>query len=87
MSRLRPGIIAYQDGVPVGWCIISPHSQIPLLAKSTPTRPVNEVDSWSIICTVARPGYRRQGVNRRRLQGAVDLCPKPWHAGGGDQPC
>ena len=43
-----------------------------MLVKTKSIRPVDEVDSWSIICMVARPGYRRKGVNRRRLQGAVD---------------
>jgi hypothetical protein len=43
-----------------------------MLVKTKSTRPVGEVDAWCIICMVARPGNRRQGVNRRRLQGAVD---------------
>lgn len=69
---IAPGVIAYQNEVPVGWCSISPRSQIPLLAKSKLIRPVDDVDVWSIICMVVRSGYRRQGVNRRMLQGAVD---------------
>ncbi|MGO2069002.1 GNAT family N-acetyltransferase [Glutamicibacter arilaitensis] len=51
---------------------LSRRSQILMLVKTKSIRPVDEVDAWCIICMVVRPGYRRQGVNRRMLQGAVD---------------
>lgn len=67
-----PGVLAYRDGTPVGWCSISPRDQIPRLVSSTLIRPVDDVPVWSIICLVVRPGHRRQGVTERLISGAVD---------------
>lgn len=71
-EEIAPGIIAYLDDVPVGWCSISPRSQIPRLAKSKLIRPIDEVEVWSIICMVVRGGYRRRGINRQMVQGALE---------------
>lgn len=69
--RSRPGVVTYRDGVPVGWCHISPRSQIPRLVGSALIRPVDDVEVWSIICLVVRSGHRRQGVTRELIEGAV----------------
>lgn len=66
-----PGVIAYRDGEPVGWCNIGPREDIPKLATSRLMRPVDDVPVWSIVCVVVRGGHRRQGVTRRLLEGAV----------------
>ena len=67
----RPGVITYLDGRPVGWCHVSPRSQIPRLASSSLIRPVDDVEVWSIICLVVRSGHRGQGVTAHLLEGAV----------------
>ncbi len=69
--RTRPGVIGYHDGVPVGWCSISPRSEIPRLTASALIRPIDDVAVWSIICVVIRGGRRRQGLTRPLLEGAV----------------
>ena len=51
-----PGVVAYRDGEPVGWCNI---------------RPVDDLPVWSIVCVVVRVGHRRQGVTAPLLDGAV----------------
>ena len=66
-----PGVVTYRDGVPVGWCSISPRTEIPRLERSTLIRPVDDVPVWSIICLVVRGGRRRQGVVGHLLEGAV----------------
>jgi GNAT superfamily N-acetyltransferase len=66
-----PGVIAYRDGEPVGWCSIGPRAEIPLLAASKLIRPVDEVPVWSIVCVVVRSGHRKQGVTAHLLEGAV----------------
>ena len=68
-----PGVITYRDGDPVGWCNIGPRAQIPRLARSRLIRPVDDVAVWSIVCTIVRPGHRRQGVTRHLVEGAVDF--------------
>lgn len=66
-----PGVVTYEDGVPVGWCSISPRDEIPRLVRSALVRPVDEVAVWSIICVVVRTGHRRKRVTAQLLEGAV----------------
>ena len=66
-----PGVVAYRDGVPVGWCSTGPRTEITRLARSRLIRPVDDVAVWSIICVVVRSGHRRQGVTGPLLEGAV----------------
>lgn len=70
-KRFKPGVILYDDGLPVGWCSISPRSEIPRLVASALIRPIDEVPVWSIICVVVRSGHRRKGVTAHLLEGAV----------------
>ncbi len=70
-ADVPPGVVTYRDGVPVGWCHVSPRAQIPRLVSSTLIRPVDDVAVWSIICLVVRSGHCRQGVSARLLAGAV----------------
>lgn len=75
-EEIAPGVIAYLDDQPVGWCSISPRTQIPRLEASKLIRPVDDVAVWSIICMVVRGGFRRRGVNREMVRGAVEYARK-----------
>ena len=67
-----PGVVAYLDGEPVGWCNIGPRSEITRLVRSRLIRPIDDVPVWSIICVVVRAGYRKQGVTHHLIEGAVE---------------
>ncbi len=66
-----PGVVGYEDDVPVGWCSIGPREEIPRLAASKLIRPIDDVAVWSIICVVVRGGHRRRGITGPLLEGAV----------------
>ncbi|WP_256838969.1 GNAT family N-acetyltransferase [Ornithinimicrobium faecis] len=66
-----PGVVTYRDGLPVGWCSISPRTEIPIMMASKKYQALDDVPVWSIICVVVRGGHRRQGVTGHMLQGAV----------------
>ncbi len=66
-----PGVVAYRDGVPVGWCNIGPRTEISRLTRSRLIMPVDDIPVWSIVCIVVRPGHRRQGVTAQLIEGAV----------------
>ncbi len=66
-----PGVIAYLDGEPVGWCGLGPREAMPRLMNSRTIPRVDDAPVWSIGCFVVRPGHRRQGVTRILLEGAV----------------
>ena len=67
-----PGVVTYRDGVPVGWCSISPRTELPKLERSSVIRPVDDVPVWCVICVVVRGGHRKQGVVRQLLEGALE---------------
>jgi GNAT superfamily N-acetyltransferase len=66
-----PGVLAYVDGVPAGWCSIAPRSTYRRLMNSRTIPFVDDEDAWSIVCFVVKPAYRRQGLLHTLLDGAV----------------
>jgi GNAT superfamily N-acetyltransferase len=67
-----PGVLAYVGEEPVGWCSIAPRSSYHRLAHSRTIQAVDDLPVWSIVCFVVRPPFRRRGVSRALLRGAVD---------------
>lgn len=65
-----PGIIAYVDGKPAGWCSVSPQNSYARFVSSR-SIPRNE-EAWSVACFVVLANYRGQGLAHRLLEGAVD---------------
>lgn len=67
-----PGVLAYRDGEPVGWCAVAPRSAYPRLASSQISIATSdEPGLWSVTCFVVRVGHRRQGVSAALLDGAT----------------
>jgi GNAT superfamily N-acetyltransferase len=67
-----PGLIGYRGRTPVGWLSLGPREDFAKLAKSPVMKPVDEQPVWSIVCFVVPSGYRKQGVARELLAGAVE---------------
>jgi GNAT superfamily N-acetyltransferase len=71
-----PGLLAYADGQPIGWCAIAPRADYPRLATSRTLKPVDDQPVWSVACFfVARP-FRRRGVTVELLEAAVEFARK-----------
>jgi GNAT superfamily N-acetyltransferase len=66
-----PGVLAYVDGEPVGWCALGPRSEMGRLERSRTIPRIDDIPVWSIVCFVVRPGFRRRGVAGALLEGAV----------------
>lgn len=65
-----PGVLAYADGRPVGWCAVAPKTSYPKLLASRISPP--ETDGvWAVTCFVVVVGWRRRGVAAGLLDGAV----------------
>lgn len=69
----QPGIIAYVEKKPVGWCAVAPREQFIALERSRILKPVDEQAVWSISCLFVKKGYRRKGVSARLLKAAVEF--------------
>jgi len=72
-SGAEPGVLAYAEGQPVGWCAIAPREQYPVLSRSRILKPVDEQPVWSVTCFFVTPSFRRQGLSRELLKAAVDF--------------
>ncbi|HSQ81397.1 MAG TPA: GNAT family N-acetyltransferase [Casimicrobiaceae bacterium] len=71
-----PGLLGYRGRIPVGWISLGPREDYAKLAKSPTMKPVDARHVWSIVCFVVPSEYRKQGVARELLAGAVDYAKK-----------
>jgi GNAT superfamily N-acetyltransferase len=67
-----PGVLAYRNHDPVGWCALGPWSEMGRLQRSRTIPGIDERPRWSIVCFVVRAGHRRQGVAGALLDGAIE---------------
>ena len=67
-----PGIIAYVDDQPAGWCSVAPRQAFPRLENSRVARRVDDEPVWSVVCFFIHKDYRRLGVSEGLLQAAVN---------------
>lgn len=73
-AGLPPGVLAYEDDEPAGWCGVGPKRGYPRLAASTVAASTGDADGvWAVTCFVVRVGMRRRGIADPLLAGAVDL--------------
>lgn len=67
-----PGLIAYSDGVPVGWCAVGPRAQLPRMEASRILKAVDAQPVWSVSCFFVARAFRRKGISADLLQAAAD---------------
>jgi GNAT superfamily N-acetyltransferase len=65
-----PGIIGYEDGVPVAWVSLGPREDYAKLRRSPIMKPVDDRPVWSIVCFFVDRGARGRGLSRRMLGAA-----------------
>jgi GNAT superfamily N-acetyltransferase len=68
-----PGVVAYLDKAPAGWCAVSPREAYERLNRSRTIQRLDALPVWSIVCLVVRSGFRQQGIGSALIQGAVDF--------------
>jgi GNAT superfamily N-acetyltransferase len=68
-----PGVLAYVDGRPAGWCAVAPRPEYTRLARSRTLAPVDDAEVWSITCFFIGAEARGRGVSTALLRGAVEL--------------
>lgn len=75
----KPGLLAYRDRHPVGWCAIGPRQRYTRMmsARSQVYRPIDDAEgNWVINCFyIARP-HRGTGVATELLAAAVSFARK-----------
>ena len=71
-----PGLLAYADGQPVGWCAVAPRASYVRLASSRVLKPVDDQPVWSVSCFFVARGYRRRGVTAQLLEAAAEFAQR-----------
>jgi GNAT superfamily N-acetyltransferase len=71
-SGAEPGIIACEDGKPIGWCAVAPREATPRLEKSRVLARVDASPVWSITCLFVERSRRRRGVSALLLEAAAE---------------
>ncbi len=67
-----PGILAYADATPVGWCSVAPREEFGRLQRSPILKQVDEVPVWSVVCFYVARSHRGRGLTSRLLDAAVE---------------
>ena len=75
-SGTVPGILAYLNGKPIGWCSVAPREQFPVLDRSPVLKRFDDKPVWSIVCFFISKAFRRQGLSKLLIKGAVDYARK-----------
>jgi GNAT superfamily N-acetyltransferase len=74
-----PAVLAYQNNQIIGWCGFGPRSEMERLVRSRTIPAVDDLPVWSIVCFLIHPGFRRQGVTKALLRGAIE-CAREYGA-------
>ena len=72
-SGAQPGVLAYADGAPVGWCAVAPRREFSFLERSRVLAPVDDQPVWSITCLFVAKEWRRRGLSTRLIEAATRL--------------
>jgi GNAT superfamily N-acetyltransferase len=66
-----PGLLAFDNDVAVGWCQLTPRTDLPSLEGRRVAVRVDDVPVWSLSCFYVRRGHRRKGVMAALIAAAV----------------
>ena len=70
-----PGLIGYENGVPVAWVSLGPREDYAKLGRSPLMKPVDDRPVWSIVCFFVDREARGRGLSARMLR-------RPWTTHG-----
>jgi len=71
-----PGVLAYADGKPIGWCSVAPRETFPVLERSDILKKVDEKPVWSVVCFFINRSYRKSGIAIELLKAAIEYAKK-----------
>lgn len=71
-----PGLLAFAGELAVGWCQLTPRSDLPHLDRTWRLRRLDDLPVWSLSCLYVRKGYRQQGVSSALVAAAVEVAKR-----------
>lgn len=67
-----PGLLAYKDKKPVGWCSIAPREQYSTLERSRVLKRLDDEPVWSLVCFYIHKTMHGQKISEKLIRGAVE---------------
>ena len=71
-GKIAPGLLAYEDGKPVGWIAVGPRENYVRVDTSRATPRVDEHEVWIIPCVTVSKAARGRGIAVALIKAAVD---------------
>jgi GNAT superfamily N-acetyltransferase len=68
-----PGILAYDDKQPIGWCSVAPREDFPVLENSRVLKRIDDKPVWSVVCFYINKNYRKKGLCVELLNAAKNF--------------
>lgn len=68
-----PGLLAYLDGQPAGWCAVAPRDAYIRLKSSRILQPVDDQTVWAVSCFFIAKAHRRQALSVKLLKAVIDF--------------
>ena len=62
-SGTIPGLLAYENDKPVGWCSVAPRENFPVLENSKVLKRIDDKPVWSVVCFFINKDYRKKGLS------------------------
>ncbi len=75
-GNAQPGVLAYANGEPIGWCAIAPRAAYVALENSRIMKPVDDRPVWVVSCLFVRRDFRKRGLSARLIDAAAKLAAK-----------
>ena len=74
VSNSQPGILAYFNDEPVGWCAVAPRENYIRLEKSRGLQKIDDNPVWSVPCFFIKKEFRRKKLSTEILKAAIAFC-------------
>jgi GNAT superfamily N-acetyltransferase len=71
-----PGLLAFDRGLAVGWCQLTPRDALPFVDRAWRLKRVDDVPVWAISCLYVRIGHRRLGVSTALIEEAMRVAKR-----------
>lgn len=65
-----PGILAYENKRPVGWCSVASRDDFPVLENSRVLKKIDSKPVWSVVCFYINKNFRKKGLTVELLNAA-----------------
>jgi GNAT superfamily N-acetyltransferase len=73
LSGAEPGILGYIDGEVAAWASVAPRQHFDRLNRSKSFAPIDDTPVWAVNCFIVRKAFRRRGLMRFMIGGAVEF--------------